>query len=276
MSGTNNGNDGFWSFCATVQARDARSILVPRRPPCGRYVAATGARQSAAPASAPSGGAAGRGGAEAAAAEKAAVAAATTAAPEAAVPVLASAPAPPWWRSLSCWCSWPPSWPRPRATSLALTPTRRNASSSGSPRAPRWASSSRWPRAASWTSTWRCGRAARGGGPRPLGGWRRPGPARGQRGERDPEAAVRVLGGARAATRRPPNGPFPRTRPLSELRSGDGTVAWLLWILSLNGWFPLEPLAELCLSGPSRRYTALFSWWQVSIRAAAASLPSAN
>lgn len=71
-----------------------RSRRDPRRPPCVRYVAAGGARQSGAPASAPAGGAAGTGGAEAAAAGLAAVAA--TAATEAAVPVLASAPAPPW------------------------------------------------------------------------------------------------------------------------------------------------------------------------------------
>lgn len=72
----------------------ARSRRDPRRPPCVRYVAAGGARQSGPPASAPAGGAAGTGGAEAAAAGLAAVAA--TAATEAAVPVLASAPAPPW------------------------------------------------------------------------------------------------------------------------------------------------------------------------------------
>lgn len=95
-NGGGNGAGVFWSFGATVQARAARSSHVPRRPPCVRYVAAAGVRQSTAPASAPSAGAAGRGGAEAVAAEQAAVAAAATAALEAAVRVLASAPALPW------------------------------------------------------------------------------------------------------------------------------------------------------------------------------------
>lgn len=143
---------------------------------------------------------------------------------------------------------WPPSWPRPRATSSALTRIRRSASSSGSPRAPRWASSS-------------------------GGGGRLPGHRRGVRArcpKRGPAAARGLaapgtragpawragLGGRLSDSREgpgpppaTPNGPFPRTRPVSELRSGDRARYGCFGNLSLNGWFPLEPLAELCLPG---------------------------
>lgn len=81
-----------WPFRAAVRAGAACSRHDPRRPPCIRYVAVAGARQSPAPASAPWGGVAGRGGAEVVAAEEVAVK--TTL--EAAVRVLASARNPPW------------------------------------------------------------------------------------------------------------------------------------------------------------------------------------
>lgn len=81
-------------------------------------------------------------------------------------------------------------------------------------------------------------------------------------------------GEAQAATPPPRPGhgdlltaPFPATCPDSGIPWGLLRHAWLLWFLSLNDGFLLEPLAELCESGaacqpgPHRRFSVAVSLW---------------